>query len=49
MKTLTREEIHANEYGGIEDLRANVASFVDQYYKQAKAALGIGIPDTGAV
>jgi putative transposase len=31
MKTLKREEIHANEYRGIEDLRKNVATFVDVY------------------
>ena len=32
MKTLKCEEIHANEYRGIEDLRKNVATFVDVYY-----------------
>jgi transposase InsO family protein len=32
MKTLKSEEIRANEYRGIEDLRRNVATFVDVYY-----------------
>jgi putative transposase len=32
MKTLKLEEIHANEYRGIEDLRKNVSTFVDVYY-----------------
>jgi hypothetical protein len=47
MKTLKREEIYANEYRGIEDLRQNVASFVDQYYNRQRlhSALGYQTPE----
>ena len=47
MKTLKREEIHANEYRSIEDLRTNVASFVDQYYNRQRlhSALGYQTPE----
>ena len=47
MKTLKREEIHANEYRSIDDLRTNVASFVDQYYNRQRlhSALGYQTPE----
>jgi transposase InsO family protein len=47
MKTLKREEIHANEYRGIEDLRRNVATFVDVYYNTQRlhSALGYNTPE----
>ena len=47
MKTLKREEIQANEYRSIEDLRTNVASFVDQYYNKQRlhSALGYQTPE----
>jgi putative transposase len=47
MKTLKREEIHANEYRGIEDLRKNVATFVDVYYNTQRLhpALGYNTPE----
>lgn len=32
MKTLKQEEIYCNEYGSLEQLRANVESFIDGYY-----------------
>jgi putative transposase len=47
MKTLKREEIHANEYRGIEDLRRNIAAFVDVYYNTQRlhSALGYETPE----
>jgi transposase InsO family protein len=47
MKTLKREEIHANEYRGLEDLRKNVATFVDVYYNTQRlhSALGYNTPE----
>jgi putative transposase len=47
MKTLKAEEIHANEYRGIEDLRNNVAAFVDVYYNTQRlhSALGYNTPE----
>lgn len=47
MKTLKREEIHANEYRSIEDLRKNVATFVDGYYNTQRlhSALGYNSPE----
>ena len=47
MKTLKREEIHANKSRGIEDLRKNVATFVDVYYNTQRlySALGYNTPE----
>ena len=47
MKTLKCEEIHANEYRGIEDLHKNVATFVDVYYntQRLNSALGYNTPE----
>ena len=47
MKTLKREEIHANEYRGMEDLRKNVSTFVDAYYNTQRlhSALGYKTPE----
>jgi putative transposase len=47
MKTLKREEIHANDYRGMEDLRKNVARFVDVYYNTQRlhSALGYNTPE----
>jgi Integrase core domain len=47
MKTLKCEEIRANEYRGIEDLRTNVAAFVDVYYNTQRlhSALGYNTPE----
>jgi putative transposase len=47
MRTLKREEINANEYRGIEDLRKNVATFVDVYYNTQRlhSALGYNTPE----
>jgi transposase InsO family protein len=47
MKTLKNEEIRTNEYRGIEDLRNNVATFVDVYYNTQRlhSALGYNTPE----
>ena len=34
MKTLKREEIHANEYRDLDDLRINIQAFIEEYYNR---------------
>jgi transposase InsO family protein len=36
MKTLKREEIYANSYRDLEDLRANLEVFIEQYYNRLR-------------
>lgn len=36
MKTLKREEIYANEYRDLEDLRQNLEEFIDRYYNRVR-------------
>ena len=47
MKTLKQEEILCFEYRDIEDLRANVATFIDRYYnaRRLHSALGYLSPE----
>jgi len=47
IKTLKREEIHANQYEDLEHLRANIEEFIDQYYNRQRlhSALGYRSPD----
>jgi hypothetical protein len=47
IKTLKREEIHANEYENLEDLRDHVEEFIERYYNQKRlhSALGYRSPD----
>jgi hypothetical protein len=47
IKTLKREEIYANEYADLEDLRTNVEAFIDQYYNRRRlhSALGYRPPE----
>ena len=47
MKTLKREEIYANEYRDIDDLRTNIEAFVDRYYNRQRlhSALGYRPPE----
>ena len=47
MKTLKREEIHANPYDDLEHLRANIAEFIEQYYNRQRlhSALGYRSPE----
>ena len=47
MKTLKREEIYANEYQDLDDLRTNIEAFIDQYYNRQRlhSALGYRPPE----
>jgi putative transposase len=47
MKTLKREEIHANQYDDLEHLRVNIAEFIEQYYNRQRlhSALGYRSPE----
>jgi transposase InsO family protein len=47
MKTLKQEEIYANEYQDIDDLRANIEEFIDKYYncQRLHSALGYRPPE----
>jgi putative transposase len=46
MRTLKREEIHANFYRDLEDLRAHIEQFIEQYYNRSRlhSALGYRSP-----
>jgi putative transposase len=46
IKTLKREEIYANQYNDLEDLRANIEEFIGQYYNRQRlhSALGYRSP-----
>lgn len=47
MRTLKREEIHANTYRDLEDLRAHIEQFVGRYYNRIRlhSALGYVPPE----
>ena len=47
LKTLKREEIHANQYTDLEHLRSNIEEFIEQYYNRQRlhSALGYCSPD----
>lgn len=47
IKTLKREEIYANSYRDLEDLRAHMAEFIDNYYNRQRlhSALGYRPPE----
>jgi transposase InsO family protein len=47
MKTLKREEIYANRYDTLEQLRANIEEFIEQYYNRQRlhSALGYRSPE----
>jgi len=47
MKTLKREEIHANTYRDLDHLRTHVAAFIEQYYNRRRlhSALGYHSPE----
>src|SRR6202011_5402552 len=47
MKTLKREEIYANKYDNLENLRANIEEFIEQYYNRLRlhSALGYRSPE----
>jgi putative transposase len=47
MKTLKREEIYAHKYDDLENLRANIEEFIEQYYNRQRlhSALGYRSPE----
>jgi transposase InsO family protein len=47
MKTLKREEVNANQYRDIADLRAHIEEFIDRYYNRQRlhSALGYRTPE----
>jgi putative transposase len=47
MKTLKQEEIYANEYRDMDQLRENIAAFIDSYYNRVRlhSALGYKPPE----
>lgn len=47
LKTLKREEIYANDYRDLEDLRVNIEAFIEQYYNRCRlhSALGYRPPE----
>jgi putative transposase len=47
MKTLKREEIYANKYEDLEELRANIEEFIERYYNRLRlhSALGYQSPE----
>ena len=47
MKTLKREEIYANRYNNLEQLRTNVEEFIEEYYNRQRlhSALGYRPPE----
>jgi hypothetical protein len=47
LKTLKREEIHANQYRDLDHLRANIEEFIDRCYNQQRlhSALGYRSPE----
>lgn len=47
LRTLKREEIHANRYRDLEDLRSRIGEFIDVYYNRQRlhSALGYRSPD----
>src|SRR5438128_3329807 len=47
MKTLRREEIYANRYNNLEQLRTNIEEFIEEYYNRQRlhSALGYRSPE----
>src|SRR5262249_46674321 len=47
MKTLKREEIYANRYANLEELRTNIEEFIEEYYNRQRlhSALGYRSPE----
>ena len=42
MRTLKREEIHANTYRDMEDLRAHIEEFIERYYNRIRLHSALG-------
>jgi putative transposase len=42
MKTLKREEIYANQYADLDDLRTHIQEFIEQYYNRQRLHSALG-------
>ncbi len=42
MKTLKREEIYAHQYQDLDQLRANIEEFIEQYYNRCRLHSALG-------
>ena len=42
MKTLKREEIYANRYNNLEQLRTNIKEFIEEYYNRQRLHSALG-------
>ena len=49
MRTLKREEIYANTYRDLEDLRAHIEEFIERYYNRIRLHSALGLPAAGRV
>ena len=49
MKTLKREEIYANRYNNLEQLRTNIEEFIEEYLQSAATTLGVGLPNSRGI
>ena len=49
MKTLKREEIYANKYDDLENLRANIEEFIEQYYNRQRLHSALGYRSPGRI
>jgi transposase InsO family protein len=49
MKTLKREEIYANQYRDIDELRSNIEQFIDRYYNRQRLHSALGYRPPGRV
>jgi putative transposase len=47
MKTLKREEMYANKYGHLDQIRRNIEEFIEDYYNRQRlhSALGYRSPE----
>jgi len=43
VKTLEREEIYANQYHDLEDLRAHIEGFIENYYNRQRLHSALGV------
>jgi len=46
-RTLKQEEIHTKEYKDLEDLRFQIAEFIDRYYNQQRLHSALGYVPPG--
>ena len=47
LKTLKREEIYANEYENLEQLRDHIEEFIERYYNQKRLHSALGYRSPG--